>query len=975
MIEVIDLNEKKQPNCRTMICQLNSKDFDWNENSGLHFVRKTDKIITKVIEFLKIAKHNSSDVVIFPELSIPETLIGKLQDWSRENETIVIGGSHYHKKGENYISRCPVIIKGAVYFTEKITLSPLEKSPIKSEGCIPGKKIIKFINSFIGDFAVLICADYLNDFVKSSLDLNSLDLLCIPSFQRDSEVYYRRMNIDCENSKSGIYLLYSNFIDYKYGDGNSSIFGLMDRLYTKKLKNANYTDLNPNNKLFQFKSESEYFIADVDLINKRAYSNRSILTSPNLVIISVDSQTSNKDLAFIQKVSQDDERYKRIDELFVEPNEYHEILKTIENHNIVFIVGDPGIGKTYSAVKILKEYYEKGYEPIWFSGLDKEERETQSKVLTQFYPASGQIVYFEDPFGRTTFERRDGLLQIFTPLIDKLSQLDCKVIITSRTEIFEKFTNESLLESEILNLKTELNLRNPSYNHDSLCKIFDKLGSIICEWYEKENFRELVYNSIKNDKIKSPLAIRDLLFVSKSISTKSVLQNHIDRREKETIKTFALEILSTSLSIKLILYLIYFCGTKGKPFLSKIFLELSSEFKEMNFDIGSYSFNVEIRSQLGYRVEQFGFHKTVYRFSHPIYEEALSNLIISDKKCEFISTKIISNLVKKDTKAAYRIINRLVPKYPNVSLLLFNNLLDTSHEKLDSSLKIILSQKLISAYHKTKDEDFFDLACKFFDLNKLIDSINKGTSWKELLLKLNLCIRFKNNSPNGYDIGIINNIIWDEVFSRKNDKENFLNPTQLLHLLFQCFEIFPESLSIYLDKKGENDLKKMYLVVDYNDRNRLYKLFNGYKIQKDFKSFRKVLYGEYNNKLFNKYQLIRRVIFSEKVIYGKIVIDNGAYYAIKKPWLNLLPAGIKKIYGDFSSGSIVGIFNKDVLVGVGMAEYSSKDLNKLKGYSSNSFFEIIGYYHTNCAIKSSFLILINSKKERSSWKDELQFMI
>ena len=97
MLEVIDLKQEKQSNCRVMICQLNSNDFDWKNSNGLHFLIHNEKISIKVIEFLKIAKHNSVDLVLFPELSIPEKLIEKIQEWSKEQQSIVICGSHYQR--------------------------------------------------------------------------------------------------------------------------------------------------------------------------------------------------------------------------------------------------------------------------------------------------------------------------------------------------------------------------------------------------------------------------------------------------------------------------------------------------------------------------------------------------------------------------------------------------------------------------------------------------------------------------------------------------------------------------------------------------------------------------------------------------------------------------------------------------------------------------------------------------------------
>ncbi len=933
MIEIIDLKQEKQAIVRVMICQLNANEYDWKSSSGLHFIVHNDKISIKVHEFLKIAKHNSVDLLLFPELSIPLKLIEKIQGWSKEQESIVICGSHYHIDHGEYISRCPIIIKGNVYFTEKIHPSPLEKSPIKGEGLKSGIKILKFTNSFIGNFAVLICADYLDDTLKSDLDLNSLDILCVPAYQRDSKVYQRRMNVDCEESSEGIYVLYSNFTCNRYCDGTSSIFGLMDKLFSDKLKMAGYTDLIPDKKIFQLSNETEYIIGDINICDKRPFVNRNINTGPNFHLISTSTQTKNQDLTFIQKVAHDDERYRRIDELFVPPSEYEEILEILKEKSIVFIIGDPGIGKTYTAVKILKYYFESGWEPIWFAGLEKEEREKQSRILSKFEPSENQIIYFEDPFGRTVFERRDSLFQVFSPLLDKLSNLNCKIIVSSRKEIFEKFSKESLLENDILKLKKELNIRKPSYETDGLQKIFDKYAAIICDWYENNVYRELVYSAICDNKITTPLAITDLIFVSRSVKSKSILKEHIERRGNESVKVFALEILSSSLTIKTVLYLIYFCGNKGKPFLSELFFNVANELNRLNLTIDSFSFNIEIRSQIGYRVEQLGFIKTAYQFSHPIYEESLSSLMMSDPKCEIIAKNIIQELAKKDVKMAYLAINRYVIKHPYISLLLYKHLLEHNSEIEDISLKQVICRKLISTFYNTKNEEFFELACNVYSLDELIEDINKGfINWKDTSQKLNLCQSYKMNSPKHFSSSLMEKIDWDELFSNRSDP---YFGHLVMHILTMCASIYPDSVTKYIEKNGTSLIKSRYFYLDYSGRERLFNLVKGQTVEKDLIRYNTAITKAEENGNVNNYRLLMKSIFSEYKFFGKLVIDKGARTAIKTRWKSLLPVGIINVIGVFSASTIVGVYCNNEFVGVGVTEYSSEELLKLKGHSSN----------------------------------------
>ncbi|WP_295912556.1 PUA domain-containing protein [uncultured Alistipes sp.] len=965
MIKTIDLHDRKQENCRVMICQLCSEEYNWQDRSGLLFLQNNARITDKISELLRIAKHHSVDLVIFPELSIPEALIGKIQEWSRNQGTLVVGGSHYYTDNNNhYIQRCPIIIKGDVFFINKLTPSPYEISPIQGEGLTPGKEIIKFTNTFIGNFAVLICADYLNDQIKTQLNLNELDILCVPAYQNKSNIYYNRMQSECETSLQGIYILYSNFLGKK-SDGSSAVFGVMDKIFTEKLKASHLSDLQPSNKTLQFSTETEYIISELDLHTKRPFRNRNIGTKPNIKFISSNNQIKSKDLAFIQKVAHDDERYKRIEDLYVPPVEYDEITETLKEKNIVFIIGDPGIGKTYTAVQLLKTYYNQGFEPIWFAGLEKEEREIQSKVLSDYTPCDNQIVYFEDPFGRTVFERRDSLFQIFSPLMDKLATLNSKVIITSRTEIFENFSGESLLEDEILSIKHLLNISKPSYDSQKLREIFDKLASIICEWYDNKEFRNIVYQAIDSNQLTTPLSIRDFIYISKDIKDKSQLITFLKHRQKEVVKTFQFELLQTSYITKLVLNLIFFSGVKGKAFLSTLFIDVCSKLQHR---IGStnYSFNVEIRSQIGYRVEQFGSIASAYKFIHPIYEEAIEQLIRRDKDFNQIAKTTIECLAKIDLKIAYAIINRNINKYPELALLLFQQILGTDVGQINISMRVTLCSKLIVAYYKTKNYEFFEISKQYYTINELVNSLNTSfDGWKNLQQKIHLCILFRNNAPSEFDTSIIHSINWEYIFSHPNDE--YLSPNKIINVLDIIHTLKKSTVQTFISSKGNQSILRAYILSNKRERHRLINLIKSTSLESQFYDYESILEKLDNEKL-SKTKLIEKVLYSNKKYYGKFIIDQGASMAIRHPWTNLLPIGITKVVGSFSEGTVIGVFNQhNSLIGIGITEYSSAQMEQIKSHHSEEFFELIGYFHSSCAIRNKFLKRFRSKSEASKW--------
>lgn len=84
-------------------------------------------------------------------------------------------------------------------------------------------------------------------------------------------------------------------------------------------------------------------------------------------------QQRSRVLSFLREIG-GDLRYWRIDEIYVEPLEYEEIKETLKRDRIVFITGTAEYGKTYTAIRLLWEYYCNGYKPVWVRGGEFEER-------------------------------------------------------------------------------------------------------------------------------------------------------------------------------------------------------------------------------------------------------------------------------------------------------------------------------------------------------------------------------------------------------------------------------------------------------------------------------------------------------------------------------------------------------------------------------------------------------------------------
>lgn len=273
---------------RIHIVQPNWDEDDWSFDQPARLTNK-HKAHELLRRSLLSATQSNSQIIVFPELSIPSYLEREAANWTISNRCIVVAGSHYHKEHGSLYSRCPVSYQGNTYYIDKVFPAPSELSPIKGEGIQKGSTLRIFKNTPVGDFAVLICSDYLNDSVKHQILKHKFDILIILAFQKDSSRYHNRINVDIDSAESDIFAIYNNNHIDLIADGRSSLFGVMDNIYRERLVKDGHTDSMLPAKLFELAQPDAYLIADLDLANKRPKLRRSVHTRPNVTIIKHDS--------------------------------------------------------------------------------------------------------------------------------------------------------------------------------------------------------------------------------------------------------------------------------------------------------------------------------------------------------------------------------------------------------------------------------------------------------------------------------------------------------------------------------------------------------------------------------------------------------------------------------------------------------------------------------------------------------------
>ncbi|MEA5572461.1 glutamate 5-kinase [Calothrix sp. UHCC 0171] len=92
---------------------------------------------------------------------------------------------------------------------------------------------------------------------------------------------------------------------------------------------------------------------------------------------------------------------------------------------------------------------------------------------------------------------------------------------------------------------------------------------------------------------------------------------------------------------------------------------------------------------------------------------------------------------------------------------------------------------------------------------------------------------------------------------------------------------------------------------------------------------------------------------------GKLYLDNGAAIAISDGGKSLLAAGIILVEGEFDTQEAVGIFDSQGNeIARGLVNYSSEELQKIRGRHSRDICEILGYAGVETIVHRDNLVLV-----------------
>jgi len=257
------------------------------------------------------------------------------------------------------------------------------------------------------------------------------------------------------------------------------------------------------------------------------------------------------------------------------------------------------------------------------------------------------IYYFEDPFGKERYEKRESLEHEIRVIVNSVRKVnDVYVIITSREEVFKEFKKESLSAEELERFERSLNIKKPSYDYgrrmEMLLLMAEDEG---CAWLEDEELKKFVLEAIRSKWVlPTLLSMKDFVKATVNVKDWGNLEEELMIKSEKTSERFAKEIIEMSDDKVL--------------FLCFAFMELKLDVAKETYEKlaekidGAWEFDKVLKWFKGNKV---GLDDQAFiRFSHPSYSEAFRHAAFKidySGRVKRIFCNVLLELAEKDEAA------------------------------------------------------------------------------------------------------------------------------------------------------------------------------------------------------------------------------------------------------------------------------------------------------------------------------------
>ncbi|MBB4826390.1 hypothetical protein HNO89_003650 [Sporosarcina luteola] len=244
------MNEIMKEKIKVTIGQIGSFDIEESEkydcSNGLSY-KQPLTMWEKIRKTVEVAKQDKADFLVLPEITVPKQYLKThIPAICNEHNLMIIGGvEFYHKYTTNnkkFIqNEAFIAVPGAekssgireramVWRTPKVYPAQSEEDTIKKTGYhfSPGNKLYLFKSKEFGNWAVLICVDYLNLPIHQILQ-KRIQTLFVVAFNPDINYYY-------SISDSLHRILYCNIIVCNVADyGGSHVYTPYRKVFLREV--------------------------------------------------------------------------------------------------------------------------------------------------------------------------------------------------------------------------------------------------------------------------------------------------------------------------------------------------------------------------------------------------------------------------------------------------------------------------------------------------------------------------------------------------------------------------------------------------------------------------------------------------------------------------------------------------------------------------------------------------------------------
>jgi NAD-dependent protein deacetylases, SIR2 family len=490
-------------------------------------------------------------------------------------------------------------------------------------------------------------------------------------------------------------------------------------------------------------------------------------------------------IGFAKELENPRSRYKNLISLYVKPTEYNEICSKLEKDHIIFIIGEPHLGKTYTAIHLLWEYYQKDYETLHIrhdnliTMLHENEGNLKKLLLSLISSKQGNpvIIHFDDPFGETMERRTDEFAKGLSEFLILSKQYEhLRIIVTTRLNIYREVLAEQDCQ-DIEGIEKDLRVHT-SYKSEVIVDILHRYTQFYKPLWSTDKKIVRILDEKLPEMLPAPHNIEFFVRTSERLTSLEEVLQHVDK-SKEMIRALGEWMASLSDHEQIFLMWVEIQSTSNILFInepiSKINIEnayretLAFLYKKKHiFSIPPSSFSVDKDKFDMILLESKEKDSEIDKldFVHPSYHEAFWYAIKEESRLLLWWEILKENLTY--------ILNDLDNKLDRVQLRMIENY-GTVNRDLDQLL-------LISAASEDIDEQSIALS----HMIERADLFAKSTSFS-------CCFKSVISSPDPH-----------HKLMYINSLSNYLR--------LMPAEILDESMILFVDKKREIQEEYMKLI-------------------------------------------------------------------------------------------------------------------------------------------------------------------